>query len=146
MATIEVRQPPVKATIGDIMSDEQIDELLQQAEARLREKAGLQIQKIEGKEKRIAIPKLQHGMDKSSYISEKNGVARVDPNLLVKKDDNKMADGLRSIEAKGKSKAVVSFIISLLFSVTIMRKIFPKTFLDADQQFILNLPCFHEIY
>ncbi|RMZ83745.1 hypothetical protein DV738_g933, partial [Chaetothyriales sp. CBS 135597] len=109
----------------DSLSDEQIEQLLQEAEGRLRAKAGqlaaadtaksaneetldvITLQETDTSHvKRKAIPHLQHGISQSAaYISEKKGVAQVNPALLAGPTDTvKLADNLRPVERKQKQK------------------------------------------
>ena len=138
-----------------MLSDEQIDQFLQQAETRLRAKASQIIpsqsedvialhQTEPSTSKRKAVPRLEHGLKTSSYISEKNGVAHVDPALLATPTQQKLADGLRSVEIVQKNKKEVCLRIIQTFCLS-MRKIF-DIFLDAVQYFILKCPAFHESF
>ena len=127
---------PVAVKETELLTDDQIEQLLQEAEARLRAKAGqlpptesedvIALQESEpAQSKRRAIPRLQHGLNSSSYISEKNGVAQVNPTLLTTPSQQKLADGLRSVETKQRNKKEVGHSYSHTFIC--MRKINPKT-------------------
>jgi hypothetical protein len=103
---------------AEALSDEQIEQLLQEAEIRLRAREG-QVVPVESEDlialqeteasrtKRKAIPRLQHGLQTSSYISEKNGVAQVNPTLLATPAQRKIADNLRNVQVKQKNKKEV---------------------------------------
>ncbi|RMZ91965.1 hypothetical protein DV736_g781, partial [Chaetothyriales sp. CBS 134916] len=113
------------ASNTDLLSDEQIEQLLQEAEVRLRAKASqaaaaaktatepetlevialVETDTAQAKLKAI-IPRLQHGLnERPPYISEKNGVAQVNPTLLSgTSDTTKFADNLRPVECKQKHK------------------------------------------
>merc|ERR1711939_843634 len=99
------------------LSEDQIDQLLQEAEARLRSKTGTSVATHSQDEltlslnedkpefaKRQPIPSLQHGLDKTSYIQDHGGVAQIRPELLASTDQQKLADQLRPVDIKGKSK------------------------------------------
>lgn len=92
---------------AQILSDERIEELLKEAETRLRQQAGLEPnssrfgQDVETlapvSQKRIHLPKLQHSLERSSYLKNHDGVTKTDANLMVPKEQRKMADGLRVV-------------------------------------------------
>ena len=103
---------------AEILSYDQIELLIQEAETRLRAKnevvpvdepeaiLTLRDDKPEAtKLKRI--PRLEHGIDTKRYIQDKYGVAIVDPELLANKQQQALADQLRRIEKKDKSKKEV---------------------------------------
>ena len=121
----------------EILSDQQIEELLQEAETRLRAKAGLDLKPQDSEEilslgsalpapsKKIHFPKLEHNLDRSSYIKTHNGVAKAAPNLIVPATQREMADGLRAVSRwNGENKKMVSYFPSLPFSS--MRKSYPN--------------------
>lgn len=103
----------------ETLSDEQIDLLLQEAETRLRSKAGVVATQPDDEltlrldddkpefAKRKPIPRLQHGLNEKPYIQEHRGVAEVDPAVLATEQQQKLADKLRSSQAKHKSKKEV---------------------------------------
>ena len=135
----------------ETLSDEQIELLLQEAEGRLRAKAvavaapdeldnELTLRLDEDQPefaKRKPVPRLQHGLHGSTYIKNRDGVAEVVPELLAPKEQQKLADQLRSVETKSKSKKEVCFILATPSSC--MRKFIP-IFLDADQLLVLSSP------
>lgn len=104
----------------EILSDEQIEQLLQEAEDRLQQKAGLEIVKLSEvqTQQRPKIPSLQHGLDRATYITEHNGVAKADPNLLINKEQEKMAHELRPVKKGTDSKKAVCRYVPLLFKST----------------------------
>ncbi|RMZ86155.1 hypothetical protein DV737_g206, partial [Chaetothyriales sp. CBS 132003] len=123
MATLAASDP-------DLLSDEQVERLLQEAEVRLCAKANqaaaaaaaqtaadpesldvIALQETDAdtdtaQAKRKAIPRLQHGLNTSSpYILDRNGVAQVNPVLLSSASDTaKLADNLRPVKGKRKHK------------------------------------------
>lgn len=104
----------------ETLSDEQIDLLLQEAETRLRAKAGavtttqpddeLTLRLDEDKPefaKRKPIPRLKHGIDEKPYIRDHKGVAEVDSAVLATEQQQKLADKLRTTQVKPKAKKEV---------------------------------------
>jgi len=103
----------------EILSDEQIEELLLEAEARLRAKAGLPYKAVDEAElalesvtsvpaKRVRLPKLEHGVDRSSYLKDQDGIARTNSTMMVPAEQRKMADGLREVLRESGTRKVVS--------------------------------------
>lgn len=143
-----IRAPP------EILSDERIEELLKEAEARVRQKAGLKPQTDDvlaldkdkpaaTSSKTVHLPKLEHNLERSSYLKNHNGIAKTNPSLMVPAEQRKMAEGLRAVTREnGESKKVVC--LSLAYFIPNMRKIQSQILLDAHQHLILRLPCFHE--
>jgi hypothetical protein len=121
---IPVMQPGDRE--AEILTDAQIEELLQEAEDRLRQKAGLTSNVDTGTlslssssplpASRIRLPKLDHNLDRSSYIKDHNGVAKTNPSLMVSTEQRKMADGLRTLNTQQTTgKKIVSDPSLLLF-------------------------------
>ncbi|KAK5942185.1 dTDP-fucopyranose mutase [Knufia obscura] len=92
----------------ELLSDERIEELLKEAETRLRAKAGLEpisanddVLALDStnvaSQKRIHFPKLEHNLDRNSYLKNHNGIAKASPDLMVPAEQRKMADGLRAV-------------------------------------------------
>lgn len=136
---------------SETLSDEQIESLLQEAEDRLRAASSAVVAqtgpedelslRLDHDEPNFAkpkpIPRLQPGLKQASYIKDRHGVAQVVPELLATKEQQKLADNLRSVEAKKKSKKeVCSFYTTC---TDCMRKPIP-ILLDADQLLILSRP------
>lgn len=101
-----------------VLSDEQIEQLIQEAEVRARAKQigiaapsaedELTLQReLPGLSRRKPIPKLKHGIERSSYIQDDQGVARVRPEFLTTKEQQTLADQLRKVENKTRSKKEV---------------------------------------
>jgi hypothetical protein len=112
----------------EVLSDEQIDTLLQEAEGRLRAKAGALATKEPADElnlaldeeqpeptKRRPIPKLQSGIDLKSYIRDNRGVAQVAPQRFALEQQHNSGTDLRSVEYNQQSKKEVRYIIALSF-------------------------------
>ena len=138
----------------EILTDAQIEELIKEAEDRLRRKAGLE-PNVDNETlslnsaaplsaSRVRLSKLEHNLDRSSYIKNHNGVAKTNPSLMVPTEQRKMADGLRSLSTQqASSKKIVSN--PFVFSLSIQHEeTLSQTSLDADQHLILRMPCYHE--
>lgn len=121
------------------MTDEQIDQLLVEAEARLREKAALlstparaneiRLDNTEAKarqrkpyvdqilltasltDKISSLPKLRHGLGQQTYIKDSQGVAQTKPQAAIPQDQRKLADGLRTVEVAQKAKKIVCSVM-----------------------------------
>jgi hypothetical protein len=99
-----------------ILTEEQIDQLLQEAENRLRAKAGQPVREETDDvialhesqptaTKRKTIPRLQHGLN-ASYIGDNKGVAQLTPGHLASSQP-RVAGQLRSVDAKQNKKREV---------------------------------------
>ena len=153
MATV-AEQSGVSSQLAasETLSDEQIEHLLQEAEARLRAKAGLAVQRTESDDimqfedavtkqaKQIRFPKLDHQLAGSVYIRNENGIAKTSAQLTVPAEQSKMAEELRSLPTQNPAgKKVVRPSISLKsFS---HEEIISQIFLEAHQHLILRMPC-----
>lgn len=138
----------------ELLSDERIEELLKEAETRLRAKAGLEpisanddVLALDStnvaSQKRIHFPKLEHNLDRNSYLKNHNGIAKASPDLMVPAEQRKMADGLRAVAKESDTnKKVVRTLTNASF--TQHEEILSQILLDAHQRLILRLPCFHE--
>ncbi|ETI23319.1 hypothetical protein G647_05119 [Cladophialophora carrionii CBS 160.54] len=96
-----------------VLTDEQIDDLLTQAEARLRAKAAgadegerLLVTGNTASKPRKPLPKLRHGLTRSTYIKDNQGVAQTDPKATIVQPQVSQAGGLRPVELPQKSKKV----------------------------------------
>lgn len=117
-------------TETEVLSDQRIEELIQEAEARARAKAGVVTAPEPEDEltlqeetpdfaRRKAIPKLKHGLEKESYIQEQHGVAQVKSQVLVTKQQQGLADRLRTLPIKKtKQKVITLFLLQLFESFT----------------------------
>ena len=122
----------------EILSDDRIEELLKEAETRLRTKAGLEpvapvddVLALEPSQavprKGIHFPKLEHNLERSSYLKNQNGIVKASPDLMVPAEQRKMAEGLRAVAKDiGDSKKVVSTQSSPISIAFNMRKSYPK--------------------
>lgn len=111
----------------EILTDAQIEELLREAEDRLRLKAGIPSTPdnetlsltpvVAPSASKVRLSKLEHNLEPSSYIKNHNGVAKTNSSLMVPSEQRKMADGLRSLDTQQPSKKIVSgpflFVINL---------------------------------
>ncbi|KAL1972456.1 hypothetical protein VTN31DRAFT_6870 [Thermomyces dupontii] len=80
-----------QAPEDEILSDEQIQQLLEQAESRLRT-AATDSSSIAPK-----VPKLPSNRGLQAYIREKNEVAVVDPFKIVSSEEKKLAEEIRTV-------------------------------------------------
>ncbi|KAF2490559.1 rRNA-processing protein FCF2 [Lophium mytilinum] len=80
------------------LSDEQVHELLRQAETRMREAQELAHQASDSADAVYRLPKLDPGVIVQPYIQTVDGVARVDPSRLVNDDDRSKANAVRKVE------------------------------------------------
>ncbi len=120
------------------LSDEQVHQLLQEAEDRLRARSAA----TESSSTLLrSLPKLSHGMKTSSYIKEKDGIAQVDAARLVDAEQRKLADTPRAAKPLSGTKKTVSMINSSFVPLCV-RKIYPTLSLDADSWFVLDHPAF----
>jgi len=121
---VESRNGSMLDAAPEILSDERIEELLKGAETRLRAKAGLEpisanedVLALETTDaapsRRVHLARLEHNLDRSSYLKNHNGIAKASPDLMVPAEQRKMADGLRTVRKElGNSKKVVSQSLS----------------------------------
>lgn len=137
----------------EALSDEQIEQLIQEAETRARAKAGVLTapepedkltlpEETPGLAQRKAIPKLKHGLERQSYIREQHGVAQVKPDLLATREQQTLADRLRTVQVQ-KSKEKVCYQYSSWFHGLSHEENHANS-LDADPQLIMSCPCLHE--
>ena len=100
-------------TTDNGLSDEQIEELIQEAEQRLRRKRQPSVpvesediltfeENTSEKPTRVRIPRIEHGLDLKGYLQDQKGVIRVKPELLANKQQQNLADRLRCLEAEQK--------------------------------------------
>jgi len=154
---VESRKASTSSPAPEILSDDRIEDLLKEAETRLRAKAGLEptpanedVLALEttdaAPKKRIHFSKLEHNLDRSSYLKNHNGVVKASPDLMVPAEQRKMADGLRAVTRElGDSKKVVSRPTAFkLLPFPQYEEILSQLSLDAHQHLILSLPCSHE--
>ena len=114
-----------------VLSDDQIEQLIQEAEARAHARAGaiaapapdheltLQIDTSEFAQRK-AIPRLEHGLERQSYIQEQQGVAQVKPELLATKEQHTLAEQLRTVEAQKKKKKSKKQVSNSYFSDSLL--------------------------
>lgn len=136
--TLKSSETLLRPTSHEVLTDEQIENLLQDAEARLRAKAGLSVQKVESDDvlqlesdavrptRRLKFPRLEHDLDRSTYIKNENGVAKTSANLTVPTEQRKMAEELRAlpaIDSAGK-RVVRTFDIQSPLQEEILSQIF----------------------
>jgi hypothetical protein len=122
------------------LSDDQIQQLLEEARARL--------ERPTDNERRFAartqssgrlIPRLQTVAPHAPYIREKDGIATADPKSLISEEQRRLADSLRTVDIMSISKKNVRRHPPSLPTLH-MRKTYPSTFLDADQLSVMDSP------
>jgi hypothetical protein len=90
----------------ECLSDEQIEKLIQEAEARaVAKRDALTAVQAEGElslndgipdaSKRSIVPSLEHGLERSGYLQDAKGVAKVKRSLMLNEDAE--AQGLRTL-------------------------------------------------
>ncbi|KAJ9612194.1 dTDP-fucopyranose mutase [Cladophialophora chaetospira] len=96
-----------------ILTDEQIDDLLNQAEARLRAKAeGTNSEEIlfeateHASKPRKPLPKLGHGLTRSKYLKDNQGVAESNPKTTIDRRLDMSTDELTPLRPHQKAKKV----------------------------------------
>ena len=109
MASTVVMKPPVSHDEDEELSDEQIQQLLAEASARLTTSAeNDQIVVTRTQTSGRLIPRLQTTISHAPYIREINGVATADPKLLISEEQRRLADSLRTVDTDSTSKKMVS--------------------------------------
>jgi hypothetical protein len=109
------------------LTDEQIEELLARATARMKAKSGQKktddVLKLDTTE-RYNFPKLDPGQLQKSYVSQENGLANVDSSRLVDEQQRKQANGVRKVEDPTTAKKLAMEVCYTLFESLIfaMRK------------------------
>lgn len=79
------------------LSEEQIEQLLQQAEARLKAETSVIV--LQQKDETVArLPRLDTSALTKPYVDTHGVIARADPGRLVDEGVRKLADGIRTVE------------------------------------------------
>lgn len=84
-------------TVDEELTDEQIEQLLARATARLQEKAKQQ-QLTKSSTQTLTFPKLDAGQLEKPYVETKGDVATVDASRLLEEKHRKQANGIRKVE------------------------------------------------
>lgn len=90
---MEVAEPSMAE---EDMTDEQMQELLNQATVRLKEREGLKFQAEEPT--RYTFPKLDAGDLDKAYVTKKGEVAQADKARLLEEKDRQPGQGIRKME------------------------------------------------
>jgi hypothetical protein len=108
MASAAMTSPPISYEEDEELSDEQIQQLLEEAKARLTASAEHD-QRVSARAQSSGrlIPRLQTITPHAPYIHEKDGIAIADPKLLISAEQRKLAESLPTIEPAGSSKKMV---------------------------------------
>lgn len=127
MATSTLEKVPGH-NVDDDLTDEQMDELLARASARLKEQSKLKdLMKLDEKEA-YTFPKLQTGKLEQPYVSNQGDVATVDAKRLVEGKDRKQSNGIRRVEEPVAAKKLAIEVCRRTTNIHIraMRKIVPN--------------------
>lgn len=130
--TIVVASTKPTAVLDDELSDEQIEQLLARATARLQEKSK-QTQLIQKNESHsYTFPKLDAGALEKPYVTTKGDIATVDSSRLLKEKLRKQAEGIRKVEDPVTSKKALEEVrvIHIFHPALSMRKIIPISILS----------------
>lgn len=97
--------PPISYEEDEELSDEQIQQLLEEAKGRLTASAEHD-RRISARAQSSGhlIPRLQTITPHAPYIHEKDGIAIADPKLLISAEQRKLAESLPTIEPASSSK------------------------------------------
>lgn len=124
MAMEVAKTEPKAAVLEGDMTDEQMEELLNQATIRLKEREGLKFQT--GEPTRYTFPKLNAGNLEKVYVTKKGDVAEADKARLLEEKDRQSGHGIRKMEDPIAAKKRATEVRTVLFfSRSYMRKIFP---------------------
>ena len=107
---------------GELLTDEQVDRLLHQAEVRLRNEAA----SVKRHEQLPRFPKLDISSLPTPYIRASDTVARADPRMLLDDGQRQLANTYRKIEdplVVRQKRLAVSMFLLFYYSMP-MRKIF----------------------
>ncbi|KAK5112697.1 hypothetical protein LTR85_011208 [Meristemomyces frigidus] len=94
MATEETVEVANHVDDGEDLSDEQIEELLARATARLQQSASVR----EAASNAFSFPKLNAGKLDKPYVSTKGDIASLDAPRLLEEKQRKQANGIRKVE------------------------------------------------
>ena len=109
------------------LSNEQIRELLNEAERRMRAKQAAS--PPTAPDAPFKLPKLQPGHVADSYLKTENGVRKLDPSKLISENDRVLAHGIKKIEDPvqvKKQKAEVRAATTVSLPMMIIIPIFPE--------------------
>lgn len=138
MAEVASRSVVMATYDDEDMTDEQMQELLAQAAARMQERNSLAFAQEEG-HIQTTFPKLSADTVKP-YVTTKGDVAAVDATRLLAEKDRKLSNRIRKVEDPGavqKRLAEVRRHPLPLPYVLSMRKIFPNFFLERSSGTVL---------
>lgn len=89
------------------LSDEQIQQLIGEAEARLTSPSAISLRVTASIPPGRPLPRLQTVMSHTTYIREKNGIAIVDPKLLISEEQKKLSDTSPTVDIASKGRKLV---------------------------------------
>lgn len=96
MATVELAQGSAMLSTEDDMTDDQMQAMLEEAAARLRQNAVMQVDKDQSTQ--FKFPRLETGAIAHSYVTSKDGVAHLDPTRRMNERDWKLSNQIRKVE------------------------------------------------
>ena len=140
MASSDVLAHPPLFDDDEELSDEQIQQLLKDAEARLaRSSESDQRGGVSTQSSGRLIARSRTVTPYASYIQEKDGIATVDPKILISEEQRKLSETLRTVETATVSKKIVSTLNTLLSTLHVRKK-YSNISLDADQLSVMDSP------
>ena len=120
---------PTRATHDqeDDLSDEQIEQLLARATARLQEKSKDKQLTKKNEQQHLSFPKLDAGNLEKPYVTTNGDIATIDSSRLLEEKHRKKAEGFRKVEDPIISKKAAEEVRAPTrnLSYTAMRKIIP---------------------
>lgn len=117
MAMSAHQRPPEDET-DEELSEEQVNELLEQAERSLRAKQA----SSQSTTAPFRLPKLNPGFKPDAYLKEEGSITRLDPSKVINKEHRALAEGIKKIEdpiAVRKAKLEVSSYFPLHLTIAL---------------------------
>ena len=110
MAPTTVTARPTTVDDDEELSDDQIQQLLEEAEARLKRPSAIHQRLTASVQPGRSLPRLQTVMPHATYIREKDGIATVDPKFLISKEQEKLSETLPTVEIASKGRKLVRIL------------------------------------
>lgn len=143
MATADLLPARAADGIDEDLTDEQIEQMLARATARLQQKSSI-VQSDEGKYN-FNFPKLSTGQLERPYLRVKGDIVSADPKRLLAQEHRRQANGIRKVEdpVTSKKAAVEVSWQSNKRTLLVMMKTIPITFLERSLGTVLVCPSAH---
>jgi hypothetical protein len=127
MAETELVAARFELAMDEDLTDEQMEQLLARATARLQQKATPAQSKKTGEKAPYTFPKLNPGALEKPYVTTQGDVATVDATRLLEEKHRKQANGIRKVEDPVASKKLALEVRLTPFHMPrfAMRKTFP---------------------